>query len=81
MSEAVKTLGFWIAMDDNQTKHKKVQKEKVDAYGEKVIRSNCEPNTAIYSYNRCIMKGLEYSHVISNFTEKEWNNIVCQAKL
>ena len=79
-SEAIKTLGVWMAMDGNQKKHKEVLKAKADAYGEKAIRSNCDPNTAIYSYNRCIMKGLEYSHVISNFTKQEWDDIVCQAK-
>ena len=80
VSEACKTLGVYLAMDGNQKKHIELLQEKANEFAEKIIRSNCDPNTAIYTYNSCLMKSLEYSMVISDFTYTEWNQIVYQAK-
>ena len=79
-SEACETLRAYIAMDGNQTKHKESLEERSEEFGEKMIRSNCDPNTAIYTYNSSFIKSLEYSMVISDFTKKEWNQIVWKAK-
>ena len=75
VSEACETLGVYLAMDGNQKKHMESLKEKADEYGEKIIKSSCDPNTAIYTYNSCFMKSIEYSHVVSDFSYKEWNHM------
>ena len=80
VSEAVETLGVYLAMDGNQVKHKEVLQEKADKFAEQIAKSNCDSSTATYTYNKCLMASLEYSLVVSDFTEKEWNTIVNKAK-
>ena len=80
VTEAVETLGVFLSIDGLQTKHKTILKEKADEFAEKISMSNCDPNTAIYTFNTCLMKSLEYSLVTSNLTKKEWDEIIKKAK-
>ena len=69
-TEAVETLGVFISIDGIQKNHKEALKKKADDCVDKIFASNLDPNTAIYAYNVCLMKSLEYSFVVSNFHQK-----------
>ena len=79
-SEAVETLGVYLAMDENSNKHREELKKKADKFAEQISKSNCDPNTALYTYRSCFMKSIDYSLVVSDFTGKELNSINCNAK-
>ena len=80
-TEAVQTLGVFFSMDGIQEKHKETLKKKVDVFADKIFASSLDPNTAIYAYNVCLMKSLEYSLVVSNFSSEEWTKIIHRVKV
>ena len=41
---------------------------------------NCDANTALYAYNTCYIKGMEYCMPVSHFSKAEWSKIVGPAK-
>ena len=70
VSEAVAKLDFYLAMDGNLVKHEEVLQEKADKFAGQIAKSNCDPNTAIYAYNKYSTTSLEYNLVLSDFIEK-----------
>ena len=67
-----KTLGIPIAPDGNQKTLATSLTEKAKEFGERIRSSQCTADTAIYTYNTCFMKGIEYSMIVTNFDSKKW---------
>ena len=73
------TLGVPIAPDGNQkTLALSLRKKAVD-FGEKIRSSQCTADTAMYTYNACFLKSIEYSCIVTNFDSKKWNEILAPA--
>ena len=60
VSTGSETLGVFIAMDGNQEAQIKSLKEKSKNFAAKMKAKQCEPNIAMYTYNTCFMKSMEY---------------------
>ena len=73
------TLGILIAPDGNQKELAKCLKEKAKDFGEKIRSSQCTADTAMYTYNSCFMKSIEYSWIVTNFDSRQWNEILAPA--
>ena len=71
VSQATETLGVFIAMDGNLMAQKEALKEKAKSFAEKLRTSQCEPNTAIYAFNTCFIKSMEYCMPATNFIKEE----------
>ena len=80
VSKGSETLGIFIAMDGNNEDQRLNLRSKAEKFGEQINTSHCEPNEAIYMYNHCFIKSMEYCMPVTCFTEDEWNNIVAPAK-
>ena len=77
--QAQKTLGFFLAMDGNQRAQFLFLREKSIEFGDQIRSSKCDKNTALYTYNSCFMKSIEYCMTTTNFSESEWNTILAPA--
>jgi hypothetical protein len=58
--EAQKTLGVFLAMDGNQRAQFLFLREKSKEFANQIRSSKCDKNTALYTYNSCFMKSMEY---------------------
>ena len=65
------TLGVPIAPDGNQKTLGTSLREKAEDFGEKIRSSQCMSDTAIYTYNVCFLKSIEYSCIVTNFDLKK----------
>ena len=80
VSEATETLGVFISMDGNHSAQKEELKKKAKSFAEKLRTRKCEPNTAIYTYNNCFLKSMQYCMPATNFSKEEWASIIFPAK-
>ena len=71
VSHATESLGVHIAMDGNFNEQRAELTKKAKDFAEKMRVSQCKPNTALYAYNNCFIKGMEYCMPVTNFTKKE----------
>ena len=78
--EGSKTLGIPIAVDGTQADAYDQLFTKSHEYRTKLSRRTVEPNTAMYAFKSCFMKGLEYGMAVTSFDNKEWITIVKEAK-
>ena len=81
VSQATETLGVYIAMDGNDKAQEEALRKKSEDFAEKLRVSKCEPNTALYAYNNCFIKSMEYCMLVTNFTRKKWVSTLGPAKL
>jgi hypothetical protein len=58
VSTAFKSLGVWLALDDNQDKLKEVLTETSHIFGSQVSTSKCSKNDALYTYNNSFMASM-----------------------
>lgn len=79
VSEAENTLGVFLAMDGNQRRQFLFLKGEAVKFGEQIRSSKCDKNTALYTYNSCFMKSMEYCMTTTNFSESQWNEILAPA--
>jgi hypothetical protein len=77
--QAQKTLGVFLAMDGNQRAQFLFLREKSIEFANQIRSSKCDKNTALYTYNSCFMKSMEYCMTTTNFSETEWNAILAPA--
>jgi Leu/Phe-tRNA-protein transferase len=77
--QAQKTLGVFLAMDGNQRAQFLFLKEAAIIFADQIRSSKCVKNTALYTYNSCFMKSMEYCMTTTNFSETEWNAILAPA--
>ena len=40
----------------------------------------CEPNIALYTYNTCFIKSMEYCMPVTHLSRKDWKSIIYPAK-
>ena len=80
VSEASETLGVHLSPDGNDRVQRKKLREKCEIFGDQVRTSDCEPNTAIYLFNSCLMASIRYCLPVTNFSEKDWDYILAPAK-
>ena len=80
VSKGSETLGIFITMDGNNKDQRDNLRAKAEKFGEQINTSHCEPNEAIYMYNHCFIKSMEYCMPVMNFKEKDWDYIVAPAK-
>ena len=66
-SFAKETLGILIAPDGNQKSLALSLREKAEDFGENIRSSQCTADTAMYTYNTCFLKSIEYSCIVTNF--------------
>ena len=74
------TLGVHIAMDGNQDDQVISLENKSKDYAAKIMASRYNQNTAVYSYNRCFMKSLEYCMPVMSISKAQWTKIVKPGK-
>jgi hypothetical protein len=74
-----KPLGVFLAMDGNQRAQFLFLKEAAIILADQIRSSKCDKNTALYTYNSCFMKSMEYCMTTTNFSETEWNAILAPA--
>ena len=79
VSEAENTLGVFLAMDGNQRRQFLFLKGEEVKFGDQIRSSKCDKNTALYTYNSCFMKSMEYCMTTTNFSESQWNEILAPA--
>ena len=73
---AEKTLGVFLGMDgNNRCQFRHLQEEAVK-FGDQIRSSKCDRNTALYTYNNCFLKSMEYCMQTTDFTETQWNDIL-----
>ena len=77
--EAQKTLGVFLSMDGNQKAQFLFLRDEAIKYADQLRSSKCNKNTALYTYNSCFMKSIEYCMTTTNFSETEWNAILAPA--
>ena len=77
-SFAKETLGILIAPDGNQKLLVLLLRKKSEDFGEK-RSSQCTADTAMYTYNTCFLKSIEYSCIVTNFDSDQWNKILAPA--
>jgi hypothetical protein len=66
-------------MDGNQRAQFLFLKEAAIIFADQIRSSKCGKNTALYTYNSCFMKSMEYCMTTTNFSETEWNAILAPA--
>ena len=80
VSEGFETLGVFISMDGNQEAQIESLTKKSKKF-EDLLRSNsCDANTAIFTYNNCFMRGIEYCMPVTHLTKDQWNKILWPAR-
>lgn len=80
VSQATETSGVYVAVDSNLLAQKEALRNKAKLFAEKLYTSQCELNTAIYTYNTCFIKSMEYCMPATNFTKAKWKSIISPAK-
>ena len=80
VSQGKETLGVFIAMDGNQTNQIAELETKSKEYAAQIMASTCDYNTAVYSYNSCFMKSLEYCMPVTSIGKESWTTIVKHVK-
>lgn len=55
VSEASETLGFHLSPDGNDRVQREKLREQCEIFRDQVSSSECEPKTAIYAFNACLM--------------------------
>jgi hypothetical protein len=66
-------------MDGNQRAQFLFLKEAAIIFAGQIRSSKCDKNTALYTYNSCFMKSMEYCMTTTYFSETEWNAILAPA--
>jgi hypothetical protein len=66
-------------MDGNQRAQILSLKEAAIIFADQIRSSKCDKNTALYTYNSCFMKSMEYCMTTTNFSETKWNAILAPA--
>jgi hypothetical protein len=74
-----KNLGIFLAMDGNQWAQFLFLKEAAIIFADQIRTSKCDKNIALYTYNSCFMKSMEYCMTTTIFSETEWNAILAPA--
>lgn len=74
--EGRRPLCIYIVVDGNEKGLEAYLNKKEKVFAEQVRSSQCTPNIAMYTHNIYLIKGMEYSNVVSNFPGKKGNKIV-----
>ena len=78
-SFAKETLGILIALDRNQKSLALSLQKKAEDFVGKIRSSQYTVDTAMYTYNTCFLKSIEYSCIVTNFDSDQWNKILAPA--
>ena len=78
--ESKQLSGIFLTADGNQLREKEECKQICIEFGKKMMAAKCNKNTAQYTYKSHLMAKLSYRIPMTNFTQKEWCNIIWPTK-
>lgn len=78
--EGFESLGVFVTMDGNQESQINSLTEKAKKFKESMQANACDANTAIFTYQNCFMKGMEYCMPVTNLTKTQWNKLLRPAR-
>ena len=78
-SSAYKSLGVTVTLTGDQSAQEEILKQKCDVIASKIRAAKCDKTSCLNSFNIDFMPLLSYSMLATQFSEKQWSQIVSPA--